>query len=95
MIKMRRRWLGAAIVALVVISGAGAARAAADSAGEKQLFRTGAKLWPHYCAYCHKARPASEFNPEQWQIIMMHMRVRANLPAKDAEAILAFLRDSH
>jgi mono/diheme cytochrome c family protein len=86
--------LGAAIVALVVISGAGAVRAA-DSASEKQLFRTGAKLWPHYCAYCHKPRPASEFDPERWKLVMMHMRVRANLPAQDAEAILTFLRDSH
>jgi mono/diheme cytochrome c family protein len=94
MIKIRRRWLGAAIVALVVILGAGAARAA-DSASEKQLFRRGAMLWPHYCAYCHNARPASEFNPEQWKLIMMHMRVRANFPAEDAEAIQAFLRDSH
>ena len=66
----------------------------ADESGptEKQLFRKGAQLWPYYCGHCHNARPGGEFNRLEWDTIMLHMRVRANLPATDAEAIRAYLR---
>ncbi len=68
---------------------------AADGATDKQMFRKGAKLWGHYCNYCHKARPGTDFDRIQWKTLMFHMRVRANLPAQDAEAILVYLRSTH
>ena len=55
----------------------------------------GARLWPVYCSQCHNARPGSEFAPYQWNAIMMHMRTQANLPAKDARAVLEYLKSSH
>jgi mono/diheme cytochrome c family protein len=64
-------------------------------AEQRRLFRTGAKLWPVYCAQCHNARPGSEFAPYQWNAIMMHMRTQANLPAQDAQAVLEYLKASH
>jgi cytochrome c553 len=67
-----------------------------DARAEKrQLFRDGAKLWPIYCAQCHNARTGSEFAPYQWNAILMHMRTQANLPARDARAILEYLKSSH
>ena len=69
--------------------------ASENSAEQRQLFREGARLWPVYCSQCHNARPGSEFAPYQWSAIMMHMRTQANLPAKDARAILEYLRSSH
>ena len=53
------------------------------------------RLWPVYCSKCHNARPGSEFAPYQWNAIIMHMRTQANLPAKDARAVLDYLRGSH
>ncbi len=63
-------------------------------AEQRRLFREGAKLWPVYCSQCHNARPGSEFAPYQWDAIMMHMRTQANLPAKDARAVLEYLKAS-
>jgi hypothetical protein len=62
---------------------------------DTQLFLKGAKLWGAYCGLCHHARSGSEFNRLEWDTLLMHMRVRANLPAEDAEAIRVFLRSSH
>ncbi len=66
----------------------------ASKAEQRRLFREGARLWPVYCAQCHNARPGSEFAPYQWDAIMMHMRTQANLPAKDARAVLEYLKAS-
>ena len=37
------------------------------------------------CARCHPERYATEFTAAQWKTIMLHMRVRANLPAAQAK----------
>ncbi len=94
MAKSGRRWLQVAVAALALFLSVGAA-CAAEGASEGQMFARGAILWGHYCGYCHKPRPGTEFNRVQWKILMMHMRVRANLPADDARAILVFLQGSH
>ena len=65
-----------------------------DAAERRQLFRDGARMWPVYCSQCHNARPGSEFAPYQWDMILMHMRTQANLPARDARAIVQYLKDS-
>jgi len=86
------------LLAIVLIAlTAGQALAAADSEQQQQreLFKQGAKLWPVYCAQCHNARPGSEFSPAQWDVIMMHMRTQANLPARDARALTEYLKRSH
>jgi mono/diheme cytochrome c family protein len=91
-----KRILIALGLAALLIGAVGQAVWADQSAAEKrQLFREGAQLWPVYCAQCHNARPGSEFAPYQWDAIMMHMRTQANLPAKDARAILEYLKASH
>jgi mono/diheme cytochrome c family protein len=75
------------------ISSALAADGKPPTAAEKRaLFLRGAQLWPVYCNTCHNARPGSEFSPSQWDMIMMHMRTQANLPAEDARALLQYLK---
>jgi hypothetical protein len=69
--------------------------AAENEVADTQLFLKGAKLWGAYCGLCHNARAGSEFNRLEWDTLLLHMRVRANLPPEDAEAIRAFLRSSH
>jgi hypothetical protein len=60
----------------------------------RALFRRGAQLWPVYCNTCHNARPGSEFSATEWNMILMHMRTQANLPAEDARAVLEYLKSS-
>jgi mono/diheme cytochrome c family protein len=54
---------------------------------------TGAELYAINCNRCHPERYATEFTTAQWQTIVMHMRVRANLPAAQAKEILKFLKE--
>ena len=91
--------LGVGIAALISIIAASASLSSAQQgtsseAERRALFLRGAQLWPVYCNTCHNARPGSEFSPAEWQMILMHMRTQANLPAHDAQAILEYLRSS-
>jgi len=54
---------------------------------------TGAELYAINCARCHPERYATEFTAVQWKTIMLHMRVRANLPAAQAKVILKYLQE--
>jgi len=54
---------------------------------------TGAELYAINCNRCHPERYATEFTAAQWKTIMIHMRVRANLPAAQAKEILKFLKE--
>ena len=54
---------------------------------------TGAELYAINCNRCHPERYATEFNATQWKTLMLHMRVRANLPASQAKAILKYLQE--
>jgi hypothetical protein len=52
---------------------------------------SGAELWTLNCNRCHMYRSPGEFTAAQWPTIIMHMRVRANLPAAQAREIRKFL----
>lgn len=54
---------------------------------------TGAELYAINCNRCHPERYATEFTSAQWKTIMTHMRVRANIPAKQAKLILKYLQE--
>jgi hypothetical protein len=53
---------------------------------------TGAELYAINCNRCHPERSPVERNAVEWKTILLHMRVRANLPAVQANAILAYLQ---
>jgi len=53
---------------------------------------SGADLYAIHCNRCHPERYATEFTAAQWKTIMIHMRVRANLPADQAREILKYLQ---
>lgn len=66
---------------------------AASSKTEKKTNFSGADLYAMHCNRCHPERYATERTSSQWTTIMLHMRVRANLPAEQAKAILKFLQE--
>jgi cytochrome c5 len=61
-------------------------------AAPKQL--SGAELYSMHCNRCHPERYPTERTAAQWKTIMLHMRVRANLPAEQARTILKYLQDN-
>ena len=79
-----------------------AARSAGNAPLEKdQVQKTaapglgGAQLWAQNCAHCHNVRSPDSYSDAQWDVAMLHMRVRANLTAEEHKKILAFLKSAH
>src|SRR6266849_9160868 len=70
----------------------------ADSAKEKPKpvpkKLSGAELYSMHCNRCHPERYPTERTAAQWKTIVLHMRVRANLPAEQARTILKYLQDN-
>jgi hypothetical protein len=54
---------------------------------------SGGELYSLHCNRCHPERYATERTAKQWKTLMLHMRVRANLPAEQAKAILKYLQE--
>jgi cytochrome c553 len=54
--------------------------------------KSGAQLWAENCVRCHNIRSPSSYSPAQWEVAMMHMRVRANLTPQEHKKILEFLK---
>ena len=54
---------------------------------------TGAELYAVHCNRCHPERYAPERTEVQWKTILLHMRVRANIPAEQARLIQKFLQE--
>jgi hypothetical protein len=67
------------------------ARASAAGSGEPG----GAELWAGNCARCHNIRPPQSFSSTQWETIVHHMRLRANLTGEEARQITEFLQASN
>lgn len=88
---MRRHALTLALAAVVSTLAASAARAEGGDANQ-DLYLAGMDAWGHYCSNCHNAPPASDRAPHEWDTILMHMRVRANLPAHTADAVLEYMK---
>lgn len=74
------------------LTGAGSAQPSSLVASAGQ--RSGAQLWADNCSRCHYARPPQSFSETQWEIIVHHMRLRADLTGQEARAITDFLKAS-
>jgi hypothetical protein len=55
----------------------------------------GAQLWAENCNRCHYAPPPDRFSDAQWEVIVDHMRLRANLTGQEARQIAEFLKASN
>ena len=64
-----------------------------EKKAEKKKKLTGSELYSIHCGRCHAERYATEFTASQWQTVVMEMRVRADLPAVQAKAILKYLQE--
>jgi mono/diheme cytochrome c family protein len=65
----------------------------ADPKPVKKKTLTGAELYSINCNRCHQERYPMERTSAQWSTLMLHMRVRANLPADQAKKILRYLQE--
>jgi len=57
--------------------------------------KSGVELWAENCGRCHNIRPPEEFSAAQWDVIVHHMRLRANLTGEESREIVKFIQASH
>ena len=54
---------------------------------------SGVELYAIHCNRCHQERYPTERTGAQWRTIMLHMQIRANIPATQARLILQYLQE--
>ncbi len=86
--------LGLLVPAITIAEEAGTTQAETVQSDAMQL-AMGARAWSRECSRCHNLRPPSELSDEEWEVSVTHMRVRANIPGDEADAIIAFLKASN
>lgn len=74
----------AALLAMMALLGCTASRQLAS--------KPGVQLWGENCGRCHNIRNPKSYSDAQWEIVMVHMRTRANLTSDEASKILEFLQ---
>jgi len=57
--------------------------------------KSGAQLWGENCIRCHNAPSPETFSDVEWDVAMMHMRVRANLTETEVVKIAEFLKSAN
>ena len=73
-------------------------KTAAESGGatsrDSSTELSGEELWSNNCLRCHNIRPPTMYGDTQWDVIVHHMRIRANITGKEQRAIVEFLKSS-
>ena len=82
---------GAGLAMIVAVASFAFADDAKTPATKKKL--TGEQLYATNCSRCHSERYPTERTEAQWKTLMLHMRVRANLPADQAKTILKYMQE--
>ena len=94
--KTKTDWFLSAIILLTVttLGWLASARAGTPVKGNAEVATSkgGAQLWTENCGMCHNIRSPGSYSPAQWEVVMLHMRVRANLTPAESKEILAFLK---
>lgn len=93
-------WIAAIVfvtVAMAVAADSGKQATKKSSKAKKKPVKelTGAQLYAINCARCHKERYPTERTDAQWQTIILHMRVHANLPGASARKIVNYLKNAN
>lgn len=62
---------------------------------EYKRSKSGVELWSNSCVRCHNLRSPAERSDKEWEVIMHHMRLRANLTKEEHGKILDFLKSAN
>jgi hypothetical protein len=106
MIAIRNRSHIAALVLLICASAGGdlvagpkadqttTAQSGGAVSNDSYMGLTGEELWSNNCMRCHNIRPPTMYSDAQWDVILHHMRLRANITGQEQRAILEFLKSA-
>lgn len=91
-IKMQVMKKSIIILFLITITAIFSTGISSCSVSKKVADKSGAQLWAENCNRCHNAPGPGEFNNDNWEIVGMHMQVRANLTKTDIDKVINFLK---
>lgn len=74
------------------MDGANAGSQLALATAVPPMRKDGARAWAQNCMRCHNVRDPQERSDREWEVIVHHMRVRANLTAQEHRLIVEFLK---
>ena len=57
-----------------------------------QAQQSGVEIWSQTCGNCHKIQPANRYTADQWESIMVRMKIWARLTDDGSDAVLEFLK---
>ena len=83
------------VIALMAVLTTGCSTTNGNTPGTATPAKAGAELWAQNCVRCHNARSPDNYSDAQWEVVGMHMRVRANLTGEEQRVIVAFLKNAH
>jgi mono/diheme cytochrome c family protein len=86
--------LGAGLLAALAL-GCAKSPDAVDPKTLKVSPKSGAQLWADNCVRCHDARAPTSYSDAQWDVVVHHMRLQANLTGPEQRAIAAFLKSAN
>jgi hypothetical protein len=64
-------------------------------ASQSVASKSGATLWGENCVRCHNTPSPTDFGDVQWEIIGMHMKLRANLTDEEQKKVVEFLQSAN
>jgi hypothetical protein len=70
------------------------AESSGAASSDSSMELSGEELWSNNCLRCHNIRPPTMYGNAQWDVIVHHMRVRANITGQEQRAIVEFLKSS-
>jgi hypothetical protein len=71
--------------------GKAASNSNSATASDSYMGLSGEELWSNNCLRCHNIRPPTMYSNAQWDVIVHHMRLRANITGQEQRAIVEFL----
>jgi cytochrome c5 len=70
------------------------AKSNSSASSDSYMGLSGEELWTNNCMRCHNIRPPTMYSNAQWDVIVHHMRIRANITGQEQRAIVEFLKSS-
>jgi len=74
--------------------GKAATNSSSAASSDSYMGLTGEELWSNNCLRCHNIRPPTMYSDAQWDVIVHHMRLRANITGQEQRAIVEFLKSA-
>lgn len=90
----KRFWIKWILILGIILSNNSVSYANKFISGMSVRQKGGAQLWVDNCSRCHNYRSPTEFTPNQWNTIMLHMRFQGGLTCQEAKEVLDYLTQS-